>query len=119
MTLERAREIRQKMHEKFLMMAKEYAATIRKTLGRATVILYGSIVRGDFNRASDVDILVVSDNLPKDFLKRFGFLLEKAAVGIEPKGYTTKEFLLIKNKRNFIEMLKNRIVLVYDFRLFA
>jgi len=44
-----------------LQLAERAAALIAARLGRATVILYGSYARGDFNLWSDVDLIIVSE----------------------------------------------------------
>lgn len=118
MTLERAKARRRSMRAGFIGIAKAYAREITKKVGKATIVLYGSVARGDFNRASDIDVLVVSDNLPKDFMKRFDILLEKAHGGLEPKGYTTAEFFALARKKNFKAMLEKRIVLADGLGLF-
>ncbi|MEM2398244.1 MAG: nucleotidyltransferase domain-containing protein, partial [Ignisphaera sp.] len=38
----------------------------RKKLALRLVILFGSRARGDYTDRSDIDILVVADDLPKD-----------------------------------------------------
>ncbi len=43
-----------------LRAAREAAEKLRRALGDATVILHGSYARGDFNRWSDIDLVVVS-----------------------------------------------------------
>lgn len=119
MTLEKLKQRRRSMQEELIQIAKDYARTLEKAFGRVTVVLYGSVVRGDFNQASDIDVLVISDNLPKRFLDRLDVLLEKAKAGIEPKGYTKEEFEKLRNKKNFQFMLLDKIVLLDDLGLFS
>lgn len=45
-------------------MAERVAQTARRILGDARVVLFGSVVRGDWAGASDVDVLIVSDGVP-------------------------------------------------------
>lgn len=53
---------------------KRYAEIIKdkakELLGDAKVIVFGSVVRDDYTPASDIDILIISDNLPDDQEKR-------------------------------------------------
>lgn len=45
----------------------EYARLVAATLGDdlKSVVLYGSVARGDAKTNSDIDLLVVADNLPE------------------------------------------------------
>lgn len=77
-----------------------YSRTASSKLGKFTGVLYGSMARGDNNLWSDIDFLVISDNLPENPLKRFEFLYSLADTAIEVKGYTRNEFLKMIEKRN-------------------
>ena len=59
-----------KKNEKYFKNPKKYAKIIKKKakeiLGEVEVYLFGSIVRGDFGPDSDIDVLVVSENLNKE-----------------------------------------------------
>ncbi|MHA1328308.1 MAG: nucleotidyltransferase domain-containing protein [Promethearchaeota archaeon] len=41
-----------------------------------SLVLYGSVARGDFNENSDIDLLIVCENLPKSISKRIEMFLE-------------------------------------------
>jgi len=41
-----------------------------------SLVLYGSVARGDFNENSDNDLLIFCENLPKSISKRFEMFLE-------------------------------------------
>ena len=56
------------VEEKVLTTAKEYAAVVRKTMDVRGVFLYGSHVRGEAKKDSDIDIAVVADQVPGDYL---------------------------------------------------
>lgn len=56
------------VEEKVLTMAREYAAAVRKTMDVRGVFLYGSHVRGEAKKDSDIDIAVVADQVPGDYL---------------------------------------------------
>jgi len=65
---------------------RSFGVEVSRTLGPATVILYGSYARGDFNLWSDVDILVVvSDDvkLPDKPYKRLDPILDLLRPGFE------------------------------------
>ncbi|MDP3105974.1 MAG: nucleotidyltransferase domain-containing protein [Candidatus Methanoperedens sp.] len=78
----------------------DYSKTVTTKIGKFTGILYGSMARGDNNLWSDIDFLVISDNLPDNPLKRLEFLYSLADTAIEVKGYTRNEFLKMIEKRN-------------------
>lgn len=82
----------------------DYSEVVSFKVGKFTGILYGSMARGDNNLWSDIDFLVISDNLPEHPLKRLEFLYSLADNPIEVKGYTRKEFLKMIEKRNPIAL---------------
>jgi predicted nucleotidyltransferase len=66
---------RQKRKEKYFKRWKFYLKKIKreakKILGKKTkVFIFGSFVRGDFGPQSDIDVLIISENLPDDFDER-------------------------------------------------
>lgn len=54
--------------EKVLNVAKEYAAAVRKVVNATAVFLYGSYAKGTASKDSDIDIAVVVDEIPGDYL---------------------------------------------------
>ena len=54
--------------------AQEYIKRLKGVLGPISAAIYGSVVRGDFNIGSDIDIVVISDALAKDPLERMKVL---------------------------------------------
>ncbi|MCX9011407.1 MAG: nucleotidyltransferase domain-containing protein [Candidatus Methanoperedens sp.] len=83
---------------------KEYSKVLSSKLGKFTGILYGSMARGDYNLWSDIDFLVISDELPENPLKKLEFLYSLTEIPIEVKGYTRNEFLKMVEKRNPIAL---------------
>lgn len=61
-----------------LAMAERFADALDPALAVCAVVVFGSVARGDFHDASDVDVLVVAADLPFPALER------NAAVGIPP-----------------------------------
>ena len=51
-----------------LNVAKEYAAKVRGVMDTQAVFLYGSHVKGTATKDSDIDIAVVVDSIPGDYL---------------------------------------------------
>ena len=65
-----------------------------------TAIVYGSVARGDFHLGSDVDVVVISDELPTDLRERIDLLYEPIPGIVEPKGYRRTEFLNMLSRRH-------------------
>ncbi len=51
-------------------LAKKIKEVVLRIIPDAEVYVFGSVVRGEFTAASDLDVLVVSDSIPKDHRKR-------------------------------------------------
>lgn len=51
-----------------LKLARKYAAIVREELGAESVILYGSQAKGHSHENSDIDIAVIVDEIPGDYL---------------------------------------------------
>jgi predicted nucleotidyltransferase len=63
---------RQKRKERYLKNWRFYLKKIKseskRILGKKTkIFLFGSFVKGNFGPESDIDVLIVSKNLPEDF----------------------------------------------------
>lgn len=68
-----------------------WAATLGERLpGLQGVVVVGSYARGDFNRWSDVDVLVVADGLPEQWLARCDAVAPKPP-GVEAIVWTPGE----------------------------
>lgn len=59
---------------KALNIAKEYAAAVRKVIDATAIFLYGSYARGTATKDSDIDIAVVVDQIPGDYLNTMATL---------------------------------------------
>ncbi|MGI8778131.1 MAG: nucleotidyltransferase domain-containing protein [Acidimicrobiales bacterium] len=57
-----------------LGVARRWAGGAGPMLGAQVIVVVGSVARGDFNRWSDIDMLVVVDELPDDFQGRLALL---------------------------------------------
>lgn len=110
---------RLRRREHLIDLATRYAEEAADRFGPATVLLYGSVARGDFNLWSDVDVLVVSDALPLHPLTRSESLYRFVLPGVEPKGLTLSEYREAQTKGHpfMRELARHRIVLRDDLRL--
>jgi len=80
------------------LIIKEYINNLRNRIEINKVILFGSILKNNFNRNSDIDVIVLSNDFKKmGFLKRLE-LLSHARIGSSREipmdiiGYTPDEF---------------------------
>jgi uncharacterized protein len=71
--------------------AAEWAEGLAARLPVQVVVVVGSVARGDFNKWSDLDVLVVADALPDDPLERLALLDADAPPGLQPVGWTPEE----------------------------
>ena len=73
--------------EKVMSIAKAYADSVRRVLPVKDIYLYGSYARGTAGKDSDIDIAVIVDELPEDYLgtlKLLWRLTRDECVDIEP-----------------------------------
>jgi len=72
--------------------AVDYVARLAARRDVRAAALVGSVARGDFNLWSDVDVVVVLDDLPARVPDRALELSKDAPPGIQPIGFTPAEF---------------------------
>lgn len=106
-----------RLHEEVVGRLKKYILEAADKLKPKLAILYGSFVRGDWHRGSDLDLLVVSDSVPLDFKDRWD-LLYTVIMGfpVEPHIYTTREFeeMLKHGRMTALDALTEGIILYAD-----
>lgn len=112
--MKKALEARKLQREEYITLARSYATDLQQELGPLSAVLIGSVARGDFNLGSDLDVLIISDNLPANPLKRSRLLYSMVKPMIEPKGYTKAEFNTLLYKKNplVVAVAKEGIVLL-------
>ncbi len=86
-----------KYFDNYLYYAKLISKIVKELLGEAEVYVFGSVVEGKHTPASDIDILIVSKNVPKrleDRAKISGEILKRIDVfaPFEFHVVTPKEF---------------------------
>jgi len=79
--------------------AERFATDLEPGLGIRAVVVFGSVARGDFNVWSDVDVLVVADELPVAALDRLRALGPPRA-RVHPVAWTAAEFRNALTKSN-------------------
>ena len=60
--------------ETVLNIAKKYASAVREAVDARAIFLYGSCARGTATTDSDIDIAVVMDDVPGDYLSTVAML---------------------------------------------
>ena len=81
-------------------VATEWAREIAKRLDVSAVIVFGSTARGDFNKWSDIDVLVVAESLPEGARRRLELLMVDAPPGLQPVGWTRSELEDRRSRRD-------------------
>lgn len=71
--------------------ARRYAAALAVEVPLVAAVVFGSYARGDFNTWSDVDVLVISDQLPDNARDRADLLWRHQEGGVSAIGWTTTE----------------------------
>ena len=74
-----------------LELARGYAARVAGEIPLVAAVVFGSYARGDFNTWSDIDVLIVSDDLPADARARSDLLWRHAVGDVSPVGWTQDE----------------------------
>lgn len=82
-----------------LRTARAYVAELAERLRIRAAIVFGSVARGDFNQWSDVDVLVIAEELPAGVLARLNVLGPRPA-GVQPIAWTPDEWQMQHARRN-------------------
>ena len=92
---ERARE-----RDTLIELARGYVKRLSADHSLVAAFVVGSVARGDFNVWSDVDVVVVADNLPIRAPDRTRALGQFAPPRVQPIGFTPEEFRAAHAKGN-------------------
>lgn len=85
--------------ERLLDLARAYARELDPALEVRAAVVVGSVARGSFHVASDVDVVVVADRLPADPADRWQRVVSQRGV-IEPIAWTPEEWRREHRRRN-------------------
>ena len=85
-----ARRVRER--EERIDIARRYAAELSRRLAVQRIAVAGSVARGDFNVWSDIDVVIVAEELPARAADRAALLLEGAPAWLQPIGFTPGEY---------------------------
>jgi len=83
-----------KLYERVIEGVRRYIEQyIIPRLKPVLVILYGSFARGDYTGGSDIDLLIVADNIPMSYWDRWSLAYEVIeGFPTDPHVYTPEEF---------------------------
>jgi len=90
--------------EKIYEQLRELATFLKSKHKAKKVYLYGSFARGDFNEASDIDLIIVGEfkgRMPE----RIRQVLDMTSLPIEPLVYTEAEFEQMKGSAFLREVI--------------
>ncbi len=82
-----------------LERARIYTESLARRFDVRLVMLFGSLVRGDWTESSDVDLLVIADELTDDPRENYVMLKE---YGVEPVGIASRNALRELWRLNFV-----------------
>jgi predicted nucleotidyltransferase len=107
-----------KRRDKVSVKIDRFINILKGNIDIEKVILFGSSIKGDQRRWSDIDLAVVSDNFRKmDFHKRLVFLgmlaWQAKATEIEALGYTKDEYKKA-TKLDFLGEIKRTGKVIYS-----
>jgi len=98
---------RQEVLQKVMRFLKELVRELRAQFGDnlVSVVLFGSFARGDFDQRSDIDLLIVFEDLPPSFFERhrlFYTVERKVEAGFNPlreRGYLCQFMPVLKTRQ--------------------
>jgi predicted nucleotidyltransferase len=89
--LSRAITRRRNERESLLALAGDYVEALSARLPVDAAAVIGSVARGDFNRWSDVDVVILSEALPARLPDRLELLYRDRPPKLEPWAFTAEE----------------------------
>ena len=86
--------------ERLIEAARNHIEQLSQRLSIRQAAVVGSVARGDFNVWSDVDVVLVADELPERLLDRLDLLMEGRPPRVEVIGFTLAELADARRRRN-------------------
>lgn len=98
--LSRAIARRRREREALLVLAAEYVDRLSARLSVDAAAVIGSVARGDFNRWSDVDVVILSEALPDRLPERLELLFRDRPPKLEPWAFTAEELRALSDRND-------------------
>jgi hypothetical protein len=86
-------ERRRAERERLIALARSYVERLAPRISVLAAAVVGSVARGDFNVWSDIDVVVICDELPERLPDRLAALAVPDTPGVQPIGFTEEEFV--------------------------
>ena len=96
--LSRAIARRRRERDALLALAGEYVEALSTWLPVDAAAVIGSVARGDFNRWSDVDVVILSEALPDRLPERLELLFRDRPPRLEPWAFTARELCALSGR---------------------
>lgn len=105
--------------ERLIGEARTYIERLVRRMPVVAAGVAGSVARGDFNLWSDVDVVVVAENLPRRVPDRLELLWRDKLGAVQPVGFTPDELRTERVRRNPLvrELAERGIILLGEPRL--
>jgi uncharacterized protein len=87
--------------EGLLERARQFVVTLQSRLSIRAAVVFGSVARGDFNRWSDIDLLIIAETIPPGHRHRVDATGERPP-GLQPIIWTTEEWRTERARGNAI-----------------
>lgn len=109
---------RRRERDELIARARRYVGRLCKHIEVIGASVAGSVARGDFNVWSDIDVVVVAEDLPDRTPDRMALLMEDAPSRLQPVGFTPEEFRAGFRKQNRLihDALESGVALVGDLK---
>ena len=65
--LKKRAEEKEKYFKNYLLYCKKIKRKAEEILGKVEVIIFGSVIKNEFTPLSDIDVLIISENLPESY----------------------------------------------------
>lgn len=104
----------------FREVVGSFLSGLKKTLGEnlVSVVLFGSVARGDSREDSDIDLIVVADGLPQSFSKRINVFLPIAEESRKRapsrpfiQAYPLSREEAVKSRPIYLDLLTDAVIL--------
>lgn len=116
------------VNQRLFALATTYARFLQERLGEnlVSVVLFGSVARGEATANSDIDLLIVAETLPKGRFARLALLdeveqkVQPLLDGLEEEGISTRISTVLKTRKEaerivplYLDLVEDGVIL-YD-----